>query len=341
MRPTVEACLYEALNESRVRCHLCHHHCLIKEGGFGRCKVRQNSAGVLESLVYSRLVAINPDPIEKKPLYHFMPGSLSYSIGSAGCNFQCDFCQNADISQMPRQTGRIGGNVFSAADVVSDALQSGCQSIAYTYTEPTINLEFAYDTSLLAHEKGLKNIFVSNGYMTPEAIDLIAPCLDAINIDLKAFNDNFYQEVCQARLEPVKESLRLFRSKGVLVEITTLLIPGKNDDENELKALAQFIVSDLGPETPWHISRFYPAYHMKSASPTPVGTLTRAREIGLAAGLKYVYLDNVGGHPSENTYCPQCGKVVLGRAGHFNLKEYNIKDGCCRFCGTMIDGIDM
>lgn len=337
----MEACLYEALNDGNVRCHLCSHRCLIKEGGFGRCKVRQNNGGVLESLVYSKLVAINPDPIEKKPLYHFMPGSLAYSIATAGCNFRCAFCQNAEISQMPRQTGRVDGKAFSAADVVDHALESGCQSIAHTYTEPTINMEFAYDTGLLAHEKGLKNVFVSNGYMTPEAIDLIAPCLDAINIDLKSFSDDFYREICQARLEPVLESLRRFVSRGILVEVTTLLIPGKNDEEAEIRAMAEFIADDLGVETPWHISRFHPAHEMKSVSPTPVGTLTRARDIGLETGLQYVYIGNVGGHPAENTYCPQCGKLIVERAGHFTLRKYNIKEGYCFFCGALIPGYDL
>src|SRR6056297_652293 len=273
MRSVMEACLYENVEDEpgNVQCNLCSHRCLIKPDGFGRCKVRQNINGKLESLVYSRLVAINPDPIEKKPLYHFMPGTRAYSIGSVGCNFRCEFCQNVEISQMPRQTGRIGGSVFSAADIVSDALAHDCKSIAYIYNEPTINMEFAYDTALLAHEKGLKNVFVSNGYMTPEAIDMIAPCLDAINIDLKAFSDDFYQEMCHARLAPVKESLRRFKAKGVFLEVTSLLIPGKNDDETELEALVDFIANELGTETPWHISRFHPAHRLTSVSPTPIG----------------------------------------------------------------------
>jgi pyruvate formate lyase activating enzyme len=337
----VEALFYDKLDERKVRCRLCHHRCLINENGFGKCKVRQNVNGVLETMIYSRLVAINPDPIEKKPLYHVMPGSLAYSIGAAGCNFRCIFCQNAEISQMPREHGRMGHHVFSAADIVDGAEKNRCRSIAYTYTEPTVNFEFCYDTAVLARGKGLKNIFVTNGYMSPEAIDMIAPFLDAANVDLKSFSNDFYKDLCEARLEPVKESIRHLHRKGVFVEITTLIIPGRNDDDDELTALAEFLVNDLGPETPWHISRFHPTYKLMNVSPTPVGTLTRARDIGLKAGLKYVYIGNVHGHPGENTCCPQCGKVIIERAGFYNIKQYKIENGHCVFCGALINGIEM
>lgn len=337
----MEALFYETIEGLKVHCLLCHHRCIINNNGFGRCKVRQNVNGVLETLIYSRLVAINPDPIEKKPLFHVMPGSLSYSIGAAGCNFRCAFCQNAEISQMPREAGRVGENVFSATDVVEEALKNECRSIAYTYTEPTVNFEFCYDTALLAHEKGLKNIFVTNGYMSSEAIDMIAPFLDAASVDVKSYNDEFYQELCEARLEPVKESLKHFQRRGVFVEVTTLVIPGMNDSEQELKNLAAFLVNELGPETPWHISRFHPTYKLPDVSPTPIGSLTRAREIGLKAGLKYVYIGNVHGHPSENTYCPECGKILIERAGYYELKNYRIENSRCVYCGALINGIDL
>ena len=337
----MEALFYEKLEDRKVRCGLCHHRCLINENGFGKCKVRQNVNGVLESMIYSRLVAINPDPIEKKPLYHVMPGSLAYSIGAAGCNFRCIFCQNAEISQMPREHGRMGDHIFSAADIVDDAEKNHCRSIAYTYTEPTVNFEFCYDTAVLARGKGLKNIFVTNGYMSREAIDMIAPFLDAANVDLKSFSDDFYRDLCEARLAPVKESIKHLHRKGVFVEITTLVIPGINDGEAELKGLAEFLVNELGPETPWHISRFHPTYKLLNISPTPVGTLTKARDIGMKAGLKYVYIGNVHGHPGENTYCPQCGKVIIERAGFYNIKQYKIENGRCTFCGALINGIEM
>lgn len=338
----MEALFYETMEDQKVQCLLCHHRCVINNNGFGRCKVRQNVNGVLETLIYSRLVAINPDPIEKKPFFHVLPGSLSYSIGAAGCNFRCAFCQNAEISQMPRESGRTGEkNIFSAADIVDDALKSDCRSIAYTYTEPTVNFEFCYDTALLAQEKGLKNVFVTNGYMSPDAIDMIAPYLDAASIDLKAFSEDFYQNICEARLEPVKESIRHFQRRGVFVEITTLIIPGMNDAEPELKNLADFLVNELGPDTPWHISRFYPAYKLTDISPTPAGSLAKARDIGLTAGLKYVYIGNVHGHPGENTYCPECDKIIVERAGYQEIKHYHIENSRCTFCGALINGIDL
>ncbi|MEW6077616.1 MAG: AmmeMemoRadiSam system radical SAM enzyme [Thermodesulfobacteriota bacterium] len=337
----MEALFYEKREDRKVKCGLCHHRCLINDNGFGRCKVRQNVNGVLETMIYSRLVAINPDPIEKKPLYHVMPGSLAYSIGAAGCNFRCLFCQNSEISQMPLERGKMGDHIFSAADIVDDAERSNCRSIAYTYTEPTVNFEFCYDTAVLARGKGLKNIFVTNGYMSPEAIDMIAPFLDAANVDLKSFSNDFYRDMCGARLEPVKENLKHLRRKGVFVEVTTLVIPGRNDDEAELTALAEFLVKELGPETPWHISRFHPTYKLLDVSPTPVGTLTRARDIGLKVGLKFVYIGNVHGHPGENTYCPQCAKVIIERAGFYNIKQYKIEGGHCLYCGALINGIEM
>jgi len=337
----VEALLYEKQEDGSVICGLCNHRCHIRTDGYGKCKVRQNINGTLETLVYGKLIAINPDPIEKKPLYHFLPGTLTYSIATVGCNFRCAFCQNMEISQMPREQGRIEGTPFSPEEVVADALRHQCKSISFTYTEPTVFFEFAYDTARLAQANGLKTVFVSNGYMTTDAIDKIAPWLDAANIDLKSFSDEFYKKLCGARLEPVKQSLTYLKARGVFLEVTTLLIPGLNDSPAELKAMADFIVYTLGPRTPWHISRFHPAYNMPDVSPTPVGRLAEAYETGKKSGLKYVYIGNVAGHAGSNTYCPNCGETLVKRAGHFQLQEYRIKDGCCTHCFTHIDGVGM
>ncbi|MCP4688625.1 MAG: AmmeMemoRadiSam system radical SAM enzyme, partial [Desulfobacterales bacterium] len=240
-----ESFLYEPMKGLTVRCNVCNHRCIVKDGKRGICGVRENSSGKLESLVYGKLIATHVDPIEKKPLFHLMPGSLSYSIATVGCNLKCLFCQNADISQMPSDRGVIMGDNATPGGVVKAALKAGCKSIAYTYTEPSIYFEFAHDTAKLAHEQGLKNVFVTNGYMTSEAIRMIQPWLDAANVDLKSFSDDFYKKYCGARLEPVKNTLRQMKTKGILVEATTLIIPGLNDDKRELEELARFLVDDL------------------------------------------------------------------------------------------------
>jgi pyruvate formate lyase activating enzyme len=335
----MEALLYEKLDEGKVRCGLCAHRCLIAPGRRGTCNVRENRGGVLESLVYGKLVAGRADPIEKKPLFHFLPGSLSYSIATVGCNFRCRFCQNADIAQLPNDRGgAIYGESVSAAEVVAAAEAEGCRSIAYTYTEPTVFFEFALDTARRAHARGLRNIFVTNGYMTAEALEAAAPFLAAANVDLKAFTSKFYKNVCGARLGPVQETLRAMKSAGVFVEVTTLVVPGLNDDPEELNALALFLVNDLGPETPWHISRFHPTYRLTDRPPTPVKTLQAARDIGRSAGLKYVYIGNVPGDPGENTLCPACGETVIERRG-FEVRSLKLTEGRCSSCGAAISGI--
>ncbi len=334
-----EAYLWEPLTEGQVRCGLCNHRCRIKEGKRGLCGVRENTGGRLESLVYGKVIARNVDPIEKKPLFHVLPGSLSFSIATVGCNFRCRFCQNADISQLPDdRNGRITGRDISPEAVVADARRTGCATIAYTYTEPTIYFEFAADTAALARRQGLRNVFVTNGYMTPEALERVSPDLDAANVDLKAFSDRFYKEMCAARLAPVLETLRLMKRRGVFVEVTTLIIPGANDDPAELKDLADFLSGDLGPDTPWHISRFHPAYRLTDRPPTPVQTLRKAREIGMAAGLRYVYTGNVPGEEAESTFCRGCGKKLVDRWG-FTVKDNRIREGKCPDCGVVIEGI--
>ena len=335
----MEAYLYEPLKEKKVKCNLCSHRCIIKDGKRGICGVRENQGGILKTLVYGKLIASHIDPIEKKPLFHFMPGSPSYSIATVGCNFKCLFCQNADISQMPSDhNGMITGDLYTPEDVVDAAIKGNCKSIAYTYTEPTIFFEFAFDTAKLAHAKGIKNVFVTNGYMTSEAVHMISPYLDAANVDLKAFNESFYKEIVKARLEPVKKTLKLMKSLGIFVEVTTLLIPGLNDDKKELEKLALFLVKSLGPETPWHVSAFYPTYRLTDRPPTPVETLVMAREIGIKAGLKYVYIGNVPSENGENTFCYNCGKLLINRLG-FSIIKNVLENGRCPYCGAQIHGI--
>lgn len=305
----------------------------------GKCAVRQNRGGTLWSLVYGKVFAQHIDPVEKKPLFHFHPGTTSYSIATAGCNFRCRFCQNADISQSPLEQGVVFGRSVSAESVATLAREAGCATISYTYTEPTIFMEFALDVAALARERGLDNVFVTNGYMTREALELAAPLLGAANVDLKAFNDKFYSEQCGARLKPVLATIEGLREKGVWTEVTTLLVPGLNDGEAELREIARFLTG-LGPEIPWHVSRFHPAYLMTDRGPTPVETLRRAREIGLEAGLRYVYTGNVPGDAGENTYCHGCGTLLIERLG-YSITKRNLKDGGCTKCGALLDGIGM
>lgn len=332
-----EAMLYEKLDDRQTRCHLCAHRCLIKPDRKGVCGVRENKDGVLYSLVYATLIAEHIDPIEKKPFFHVYPASRSYSIATVGCNFSCDFCQNHEISQMPRSSLMIPGEDIPPEEIVDQAKKSGCKTISYTYTEPTIYFEFAYDTARMACENGLKNLFVTNGFMTAETIDTMASYLAAANVDLKSFRDEFYKKRCGARLNPVLDSLKRMKEKGIWVEITTLLIPSLNDSDEELKDIAQFI-ADLGIETPWHISRFHPQYKMMDIPVTPLNSLHRAVTIGKNAGLKYVYSGNVPGDQGENTYCFNCGKLLIERYG-YQINSMNLKGNQCVKCGTELEGL--
>jgi len=331
---------YEPLAGNSVLCNLCSHRCKIKEGKSGICRVRENRGGRLYSLVYGTIIAEHIDPIEKKPLFNFLPGSRVFSIGTVGCNFHCKHCQNFDISQYPLEhRGEIIGQDRTPEQIVASAKAAGCETIAYTYTEPTIFYEFAYDTAVLAQKEGIKNVFVSNGYMSTEAAHKIAPHLDAINIDIKAFTDNFYKDVCGARLKPVLETIQLMKDLGVWVEATTLIIPGLNDGEQELRDIASFVKS-IGPEIPWHVSQFYPAYKLLDRPPTPVATLRRAREIGMEEGLRYVYEGNVPSEGGEHTYCYACGAMLIERYG-LELIRNRLQDGKCPECGTRIDEVGM
>ncbi len=335
----MEAYLYKRLKQDKVRCDLCSHRCVIEPGSRGRCQVRENRQGSLHTLVYGRLIAGNVDPIEKKPVFHLLPGHKSYSVATVGCNFKCLFCQNADIAQMPQDNqGTIAGRRADPQQVVDVALATGCRSIAYTYTEPTVFFEFVHDTARLAQEAGLKNVLVTNGYMSPEALEIIKDRVDAANVDLKSFRDEFYQTYCAAHLEPVKQTLRLMKSYGILVEVTTLIIPGLNDGPEELSALARFLANDLGKETPWHISRFHPTYRLTDRPATPVQTLVKAWEIGRQAGLYHIYTGNVPGQAEENTYCHSCGKLLVERWG-FGIRSNLIENGRCPECKQKIYGV--
>jgi pyruvate formate lyase activating enzyme len=333
-----EAQFYEKIKDSKVTCHLCAQHCTISPGKRGICAVRENRDGVLYSLVYGKIIAQHVDPIEKKPLFHFHPGSLSYSIATVGCNFKCMHCQNYDISQYPKEHADIPGRDLTPEQVVSEAENSGCTSISYTYTEPTIFMEFALECARLAHERGIKNVFVSNGYTSPEATRAIAPYLDANNIDLKG-DDAFYKRVVGARLQPVLDTIKLMKELGVWVEVTTLIIPTYNDSEDFLKWVADFLKT-VDPSLPWHVTQFYPTYQLMDKPRTPMSTLRKAKEIGLKAGLKYVYEGNVPGEGGENTYCPSCGELLIERFG-FALTNIKMKGSKCSKCGMHIDGIGM
>ncbi|MEA3368937.1 MAG: AmmeMemoRadiSam system radical SAM enzyme [Candidatus Ratteibacteria bacterium] len=333
-----EAGFYQSLDNEKVRCALCRHRCLILPGKRGICGVRENRGGKLYSLVYGQLIAQHIDPIEKKPLFHFLPGSLAYSIAAAGCNFRCLHCQNYDISQYPRFHQSIIGEKTTPREVVEKAGAARCQSISYTYTEPTIFMEFAGETAKLAKSFGLRNNFVTNGYMTPEAMEYMKGYLDAANVDLKSFRDEFYKKICGARLQPVLETLKFMKKINIWLEVTTLIIPGLNDSEEELKDIAQFITKELGPEVPWHVTQFYPTYEMSHLPRTPVETLRKAREIGKNTGLHYVYCGNVPGDEGENTFCYNCGRLLIRRLS-FQIAENRMIRGYCPDCGTAQEGI--
>ena len=351
---------YEPLPEGRVLCTLCALYCKIAPGRRGACGVRVNVAETLYTLVYDRVVARHIDPIEKKPFFHFLPGTASYSIATVGCNFRCLHCQNYEISQQPKRKeppirtledgdpqvlclslrdaeARIPGESVTPEQIVAAARQSDCRSIAYTYTEPTIFFELAYDTARLATSEGLANVFVTNGYITEEALDTLAPYLGAANIDLKSFDDSAHKRMTGARLQPVLDGIRAYRRRGIWVEVTTLIIPGHNDSEQELHRIAAFIAS-VSPEIPWHVTQFYPAYRLLDRAPTPVATLRRAREIGYEAGLQYVYEGNVPGEGGENTYCHACAAPLIRRYG-LDLLTNSMHDGRCPECQAHIPGV--
>ncbi len=335
-----EALLYQKLDDNRVQCNLCAHRCVIPSGKAGICMVRENINGSLYTKAYDRAIAQHVDPVEKKPLYHFYPGSKAYSVATPGCNFRCLFCQNWDISQITSSEILKSGNDATPEQIVSNAKQTGCKSIAYTYTEPTIFFEYSYDIARLAHEAGLKNIYISNGYMTHEMLDMISPHLDAINIDLKAFREKTYRSLMGAQLQPVLDNLKKIKQLGIWLEVTSLIIPGINDDPEETRDVANFIVTELGVDVPWHISRFFPAYKMKDVPSTPLKTLQKTKKIGYKESLNYIYIGNAVSDRNMDTKCPQCGYVLIERSG-FGITQNKIKDGHCPNCGMKITGIGL
>jgi pyruvate formate lyase activating enzyme len=331
-----DASLWSALAEGKVSCALCAHRCAISPGKLGVCGVRENRDGKLMTHVYGEVIAAHVDPIEKKPFFHFLPGSTSLSIATAGCNFRCSFCQNWQISQASKGPGRdIAGEKLSPEEIVSAAKRNGCRSISYTYTEPTIFFEYALDAARLARAAGLYNNFVTNGYMTAEALEAFHPNLDAANVDLKAFKDETYRKICGARLEPVLETIKLMRKLDIWVEVTTLVVPGLNDSAEELRDIARFLAG-VDRDLPWHISRFHPDFNYLEARPTPVETLRKALAIGTAEGLNYVYVGNVTGE-GEDTVCPKCGKVLIRRRG-FSVVRNEITAGRCPSCLRPVPG---
>lgn len=332
-----KAGLYKRIDDNTVQCFTCAHRCRILSGKRGICGVRENKDGILYTLVYGRAVAANSDPIEKKPLFHFLPGTLSFSVATVGCNMHCNNCQNSDISQMSRKSGRIMGSDLPPEKIIQIAIEEQCSTIAYTYTEPAVFFDYAYDTAKLAHERGIKNIFVTNGYFSEESFRKISKYMDGANVDLKFFNNNTYRKICGAELMPVLKTIERMKSSGIWVEVTTLLIPELNDSEKELNQIADFI-NNCDPCIPWHISRFYPTYKMTERPPTSVNSIQKARKIGLKAGLSYVYTGNIPGDEGENTFCPSCGILLINRIG-FNVSDIIIRNGKCPECGAEISGV--
>jgi len=332
--PKREAMLYEELQENRVQCNLCARRCVIREGGFGFCGVRKNESGRLYSLNYAKACAANVDPIGKKPLSHFHPGATVMSIATVGCNFRCQFCDNWSISQEKD----ITGTDFPPEKVVEAAQKYGCEGISYTYTEPTIFFEYAYDTAALAHKEGIFNTFVTNGYMTPEAVRTIAPYLEAATVDFKGGGDpEFYRRFSSVpSVEPIFESLKEMKKHGIHIEVTNLVIPRIGDSMEKIRELAAWIKENLGEDTPLHLLRFHPDYNLTEIRSTDIETLEKAYETAKEAGLNYVYLGNVAGHRYENTYCPRCREIVIKRFG-FEVVRWNLtEDMRCANCGNQI-----
>ena len=319
-----------------VRCNLCPKHCIIADGQRGDCRVRENRGGRLHSMVFGNPCAVHVDPIEKKPFYHFLPTAAAFSLATAGCNLHCLYCQNWTISQVPpEQTENLD---LPPEKVVYYAQKYKAPVIAYTYSEPTIFYEYMLATARLAREAGLRSVVISAGFINPPPLRELCTAVDAIKIDLKGYDEDFYREVCDAELGPVLEAIRTIYESGIHLEVVNLVVPTLNDSLEQLRALARWMAHDLSPDVPLHFSRFYPQYKLTNLPPTPVERLEQAREIALEEGMRFVYIGNVPGHPANNTYCPVCGEVLIRRRG-FSVVEYHIVDGACEFCGEPIPGV--
>lgn len=327
---------FSALDGKRIRCELCPRRCEVAKDERGYCRVRQNIDGSYYSLAYGNPCAVHIDPIEKKPFFHVLPSTLSFSIATAGCNLNCKFCQNWEISQAkPDETINYD---LSPARVVELANQAKCRSIASTYVEPTIFIEYMLDIGKLARERGILKVIHSNGYINAPPLQDLSKCLDAACIDLKGFRDEYYRELTEGSLEPVLSTLKHLKQAGVHTEIVNLIVPGKNDDMDQIRAMSRWIKDELGPDVPLHFTRFYPLYKLKSLPPTPVETLEQAWKSARDEGLNFVYIGNIPGHPAENTICPKCRTTLIERIG-YEVKTLRIKDGRCPQCGRDIPGI--
>ncbi|MGC9398654.1 MAG: AmmeMemoRadiSam system radical SAM enzyme [Anaerolineae bacterium] len=334
-----EALLTRALRKQAVQCRVCEHYCTLYPDDWGKCGVRVNRNGTLYLTVYGEAVAAHIDPIEKKPLFHFLPGTGAFSIGTYGCNFTCRWCQNWQLSQVRQRTPHAPrADELSPEQIVRICQKRDLPIIAYTYNEPTVFFEYTYDTARLAHEQGIKNVYVSNGFMTQEMLELLTPYLDGINIDLKGFSEALYEEYIGARLAPVKRNIAYLAGEtDVWVEVTTLVIPDLNDSEEELRAMAAWLV-EIDPQIPWHVTAFYPTHRMRDRPRTPPATLQRAYDIGKEAGLAYVYVGNVPDPTRENTYCHRCGALLIRRMGYSTRTLWS-KPGVCHECGAVIPGL--
>jgi pyruvate formate lyase activating enzyme len=331
-----EARYYRKLPGNKIQCGLCPWACVVDEGKRGKCEVRENQKGIYRSLVYGQVAARHVDPIEKKPFFHFLPGSSAFSIATAGCNFDCKFCQNWDLSQSrPEDTDSIR---MTPEQIAEGARRSGCRIIAYTYTEPTVFNEFVYDSASAGRRLGMRSAVVSNGFIQKKPLLDLASVIDGYKVDLKAMNEAYYRKVCGGLLSPVLETLVTLKSRNVWCEIVYLIVPTLNDDDEGFKKLSRWILSELGPDVPLHFSRFYPQYKLKNLPPTPAEILERAWKTARDAGLHFVYLGNIPGHPAENTYCPGCGKMLIRRTG-FEVLENHLSLGKCGFCGRAIPGV--
>ncbi|MGB6867864.1 MAG: AmmeMemoRadiSam system radical SAM enzyme [Candidatus Aminicenantaceae bacterium] len=332
----VEARYYKKHPDREIECVLCPRFCKLGDKERGYCGVRENKNGIYYTLVYGKACSVAVDPIEKKPLFHFMPGSSALSLASAGCNVNCKFCQNWEISQVrPEQVRHVD---FAPAAVVQAAKQYKVPVIAYTYSEPIVFYEYMYDTSIEARKKGIKNVVITGGHVNPEPLEELIGAVDAIKVDLKAITQSFYTDYVRGELQPVLEAIKIISRRKTWLEIVYLVIPTLNDSEAEIRRLSQWILKEVGPDVPLHFSRFQPMYLLKNLPPTPISTLEKARDVARKEGINYVYIGNVPGHEAENTYCPKCFNMCIERRG-YAIKASNVKNGICKFCDNPIPGV--